>query len=521
MAGFQFDGLDINDDGYFCGWDASSHNADSLHFKPQHMVKIIKPTTENIPRYYTKPKHLTSSGSDPPKCSKKSVKKSKKRSTKKPNRSKSTKHRIQTQKLLPLPTKKRIKSKTQKKSKPDDRKISNEGTHSQTIHAPLTLHKHKKFKTKRCKAKLAKISLTEWDQKEISPNTKTENENNEVSNSSTSRSKRQNESINTFLSRKRKTSSNHVGAVPFSNKDSLHSANCTPRDLVPTIYKICSKLPRVKNIKVLNRNSYSEPNPRRYRSKHAKNALVSHLERQENIKMHKEINKIVAQRTYHLDHLKVIFESLDKYIRKLDGAKIAKSGKQIETILVRFDKNIVYHLRDLRKVTWNLVFFLKSIQTRSRSNLKKVNNAHHHLMDTENEASFGSYHNVIAALLEDGDFVVKYVHVMAYLHLPNTACNPFLIPKNVLDPFNRCASSKKLKHAMENLKAVHLQHDLNRMYKLNEMDRHRYLSAHQWLLQLYQTSIVTVDSNAIRFNTKLKFTKTKDSRCKIKFPRLK
>ena len=51
----------------------------------------------------------------------------------------------------------------------------------------------------------------------------------------------------------------------------------------------------------------------------------------------------------------------------------SRSGKQIEIILSRFDKNIVYHLRDLRKVTWNLVFYLKSVQTRSKHSLHKFN----------------------------------------------------------------------------------------------------------------------------------------------------
>ncbi len=210
------------------------------------------------------------------------------------------------------------------------------------------------------------------------------------------------------------------------------------------------------------------------------------------MELHKEINKIMGQRKFYLEHLRAIFDSLDSYLGKLDSVKIAKSGKQIETILCRFDKNIVFHLRDLRKVTWNLVFFLKAIQSRCKLNLKqfsKSKNHVHHGMDNL-DLSYTSYHQVVSALLQDGDFVGKFVWVMAYLRLPNTMCNPFLLPKVVLDPLNRCVSSKKLTVAIDSLKAVDLKHDLNRSYKLNEMDKHRYLSAHQWLLQLYQNSIL-------------------------------
>ena len=98
-------------------------------------------------------------------------------------------------------------------------------------------------------------------------------------------------------------------------------------------------------------------------------------------------------------------------------------------------------------------------------------------------------------LLEDGEFVGRYVYVMAYLCLPNTICNPFLLPKFVLDPLNRCVISNKLTHAIEGLKVIQsdVKHDLNAVFKINEMDKHTYLSAHQWLLQLYQTSLVNND----------------------------
>ena len=200
----------------------------------------------------------------------------------------------------------------------------------------------------------------------------------------------------------------------------------------------------------------------------------------------------MGQRKFYLDHLRAIFDSLDNYMAKLDSAKIAKSGHQVETILSRFDKNIVFHLRDLRKVTWNLVFFLKAIQSRCKLNLKKFSNSQ--TLHSLDNLDYTSYNQVVSALLQDGDFVGKFVWVMAYLRLPNTMCNPFLLPKAVLDPLNRCVSSKKLTVAIDSLKAVDLKHDLNRSYKLNEMDKHRYLSAHQWLLQLYQTSICFHDT---------------------------
>ena len=47
MTSFEFDNFDIIDDGYFCGWNTSTNNPDSLQFEAQHLVKIVKPNTES------------------------------------------------------------------------------------------------------------------------------------------------------------------------------------------------------------------------------------------------------------------------------------------------------------------------------------------------------------------------------------------------------------------------------------------------------------------------------------------
>eukprot|EP01083_Nonionella_stella_P123072 370635_1 len=47
MKSLLFDDVDIHDDGYFCGWDSVTNPNDSLQFKRQHLVKIVKPMTEN------------------------------------------------------------------------------------------------------------------------------------------------------------------------------------------------------------------------------------------------------------------------------------------------------------------------------------------------------------------------------------------------------------------------------------------------------------------------------------------
>eukprot|EP01083_Nonionella_stella_P272034 922215_1 len=208
----------------------------------------------------------------------------------------------------------------------------------------------------------------------------------------TTNESRTNKSINDFISRRKKGKLKHIGANPFSIKDNIHGGNCTPRELVPIVNRMCSHntdhehsanrltFPQINTKNANNqtqmmnqRKAYTEPKPHgshRVKHAHAKKTLKSQVQRQECNEIQKEIKHIMTQRCFYLDHLKQIFCSLDGYLRKLDDVRTAKTNnKKMETILCKFDKNIVYYLRDLRKVTWNLVFFLKSIQTRSKRSL--------------------------------------------------------------------------------------------------------------------------------------------------------
>lgn len=555
---FQLDALDMHDDdGYFCGWDTSEHNADSLRFQPQHLVKIVKPQHLIKPTTDAKvaPSPLFDHHTSPSKHKRASV---------------HAHHHGHPNKLDPL-AERRKKAHRHRKS-----------THG---HAKASDHHHRRVhRKKKHKRKLAKIPLTRlvefgFESKyakhqrlepqlaptqipapasphayanpnarfklhtvstpQSSPPKASKKKMYDVELILQNASNRQNKAIREFLSRRKQGKLKHIGALPSPKrinagaKDKLgaHSGPASPRcrELVPIVTKMDNG--RVATRSHTHGQSKSQPGPQRRKaeprprvhrsnSKHAnaKRALSHHLARQESAEMHKEISKIMAQRSFYMSHLRAIFDSLEQYLVKLDGVLIAKSGQQVETVLGRFDKNIVYHLKDLRKVTWNLVFFLKAIHSRSKSNLRKFANPgaqhhqkrggpHSHSSDALQHPYYSSYHEVITALLEDGDFVGKSVHVMAYLRLPNTMCNPFLLPRVVLDPLNRCASSKRLSAAIDGLKAVDLKHDLNRSYKLNEMDKHRYLSAHQWLLQLYQTSVAmsqNENKDVANFEKKLK-----------------
>lgn len=603
MTGFEYSftstefangyGKEVGD---FCGWDVSDDNADAFNFKPSNLVKIVKPISECA--------QLKSFNKPTPSPNDSHTNKRKRSNLRKPNQlDPISKRKRKKRKNSPL---KHRKHKHDKSSTRHKRKLAKipltqiiaPGTHSHrsdrsrnhsnnSNHSNHSNHRQDHREGYSKKPKLEKLDLpsphahgscgggannstpkrTQFHyqdgryklmnhEHQVHHHQNHHNNHHQNHQDTTNIPKenysvevilqnRQNKSIREFLSRRKQGKLKHIGAIPFSRKSSVHTGNCTPRELVPIVTKIEENI-NSKNRRENQRhskhhghhrkgedgngrarNAYSEPSrrskhshPHRSKHVHAKmGALSHHLQRQESVEMHKEINKIMGQRRFYLDHLKAIFDSLDSYIGKLDSVHIARSGQQVETILCRFDKNIVYHLRDLRMVTWNLVFFLKAIQSRSKSNLSKFSKTkNHHNLDNI-ELTYASYHDVISALLQDGDFVGKFVNVMAYLRLPNTMCNPFLLPKAVLDPLNRCASSKKLSLAIDNLKAVDLKHDLNRSYKLNEMDKHRYLSAHQWLLQLYQSSIFQENKDSMSFDKKHHAVKRK-KHGKTKFPKL-
>ena len=412
------DEFDIAEDASFCGWDST----DSLQFK-QNLIKIGKPSAEMILKTnrnkFKANKQANSSSSD----SSKSEKKYKKPNRCKPNKSKT--ERSKPRKLAPL--------------KPKNKKIDR-----------CKYIRHKQPKKKRKTKKLSKMGP---NVRQISPR----NALNQICSNVQMRDHRRyhhhHQNRKTLISRKRIKRRSYLNTL-------LNATNCTQRELVPIVTK-------------LSRANYADlrlPKVQKFPTRQV---------RQEG---HDEIEGIIAQRRMYLNDLHLIFESFDKYVRKLDAAKISKMGKQIESILCRYDKNIIHKLTHFRKTTWNLVFFLKSVQWQS-----------------------AIHQSVIGAVLENFNFLCECVHVGAYLHLPNTQLNPFLLPKSILDPMNRCAHSKKLKNAVHRLKAVHFEHDLNKMYKLNEMDRHRYLSAHQWLLQLHQRNFVSAKTTVTYGQRSLKF----------------
>ena len=444
-----FDEFDLLEDGSFCGWD----NTDSLPFQ-QDLIKIGKPNSEII----NKPKSNRNKFQSPKQQASlsNSSESSKPEKKKKRKRNKSKTKKAKVRRLAPL----------KQERKPKESQNENRIHRSYLIRRSSKVEKSQKINPKPAKMKMAPSVRQISPRNALNPISKRDDRRYRHHNDNGQQ--RQSKAIKSFISRRQRRKFRHLGAVPFSSFDTLSRRNCAMRELVPIVTKLRGSdhsRRRVKNASPI----YVESKPK--------------MKRAESEQISEEIQGILAQRRRYLDSLNAIFASLDRYVAKLDERKLHKSAKQIEAILSRFDKKLIFYLSDLRKSTWNLVFFLKSVQ---------------------NKAACEVCENVIGAVLKNSEFVSgQYVHAMAYLHLPNTACNPFLLPKAVLDPMNRCAHSKKLSNAVKRLKAVHSGHDLNRIYRLNEMDRHRYLSAHQWLLQMHQSHIVNSKTHAFERNLKL------------------